>query len=142
MWRRPACPTLSKALDISNASARVDPDLLTWEKLCQCHLGAIVSFSLMNNVPVSFGINCSSVTWEQWDRSHLRTIVVVLLGNNCTLVTHVELCQCHLGTFVPVSFVNICTSVTWEQLHHCHSRTIVLVSLGNNSFSHTWEQTC
>ena len=28
MWRRPACQTLSKALDISSATARVAPDLL------------------------------------------------------------------------------------------------------------------
>ena len=28
LWRRPACQTLSKALDISSATARVAPDLL------------------------------------------------------------------------------------------------------------------
>ena len=28
MWRRPACQTLSKALDISSATARIAPDLL------------------------------------------------------------------------------------------------------------------
>ena len=28
MWRRPVCQTLSKALDISSATARVAPDLL------------------------------------------------------------------------------------------------------------------
>ena len=28
MWRRPACQTLSKALDISSATAQVAPDLL------------------------------------------------------------------------------------------------------------------
>ena len=28
MWRRPACQTLSKALDISSATARVAPELL------------------------------------------------------------------------------------------------------------------
>ena len=31
MWRRPACQTLSKALDISSATARVVPDL--WKAL-------------------------------------------------------------------------------------------------------------
>ena len=28
LWRRPTCQTLSKALDISSASAKVAPDLL------------------------------------------------------------------------------------------------------------------
>ena len=28
MWRRPACQTLSNALDISSTTARVTPDLL------------------------------------------------------------------------------------------------------------------
>ena len=28
LWRRPACQTLSEALDISSATARVTPDLL------------------------------------------------------------------------------------------------------------------
>ena len=48
---------------------------LTWQQLCQCHLGTIV--------PVSVGNNHANLTWEQLSQCHLEgTIVSVSLGNN------------------------------------------------------------
>ena len=79
---------------------------LTWEQLCQSHLGTIVPVSLKNN--------CVSLTWEQLCQSHLGTIAPVPLENNCASFSWKQLCQSHLGTIVPVSLGNnwtVCTKV-------------------------------
>ena len=52
---------------------------VTWEQLCQFHLGTIVPVSLRNNP--------SSLTWEQTRQYHLRTIVPVSLENNPASLT-------------------------------------------------------
>ena len=71
---------------------------VTWEQLCQCHLGAVVLVSLKNN--------CASVTWEQLCQCHLGKMVAALLENNRASLTWEQSCQSHLGTIVPVSLGN------------------------------------
>ena len=63
---------------------------LTWEQLCQSHLGTIVPVSLRNNPAI--------LTLEQLCQSHLGTMVPVSLGKQSY--------QSHLR--------NICASLIWE----------------------------
>ena len=87
---------------------------VTWEQLCQSHLGTIVPSRLGITVPVSLGNDFTSVTLEQLQGCHLRTIVPVSLGSivsvslgNCRgSVPWVQLYQFHLGTILPVQFGN------------------------------------
>ena len=111
---------------------------LTWERLCQFHLGTVCRSHLRTIVP--------SLTWEQLSQPHLEIIVPDTPGNirasltwekSCRL-TWGQLCQSHFATFVPVSLENNCTSLTWERFCQSQLGTIMPVSLGNNRTSLTW----
>ena len=114
---------------------------VTWEQLCQCHLGTIV--------PVSFRNNRASFTWEISCQPHLGTVVPsrlgttvsVSLGNDFINVTQEQLRGCHLGTIVPVPLVSVVSvslgnyrgSVLWVQLYQFHLGTTLPVQFGNKS---------
>ena len=72
-------------------------------------------------------------TWKQSCKSHLGTIVSVLLGNNRASLAQEQLYQSHLGTTLPFPLGNNYDSVTssnsasltWEQFWQCHLGAIL-----------------
>ena len=118
---------------------------LTWELLCQYHLGTVLHHLramyqcyLEKIAVVSLGNSLAS----------LKSNVPVLLGKNCTSVTWRQFGQSYFGAFVPVSIKSNCGSLTWKKFHKRCLEIIVLVSLnkiqpvlpGSNCASFIWKQ--
>ena len=69
MWRRPACQTLSKALYISSATARVGPDLLK-------------ALAILSDTAVRSSVVDQKNILEIWKRSHFSRWSAILLFTN------------------------------------------------------------